>query len=153
MPPTTTTTTISTPVSRSAQIWNQPVPQSVHDHPTPDSVLTAYLETVDFTEWEIQPLLLRANAVASKLQKVTYPAVHSCTTLPKHFPVDNTPVEMDTFLPWIHDIFPTADGKYIQIVAQNKRRCHTGKNDGDLMTHRQPQVALLQHVACEMVLR
>jgi hypothetical protein len=42
--------------------------------------------------------------------------------LPEQWPVDEYP-DADPFLPWIHDVFPTDDGKLIQFVAQNKRRC------------------------------
>jgi hypothetical protein len=149
---TTSSSTWSTSLQQQQyQLWKQPVPQSISDHPTPEYVLTAYLEPLNLDEWKIQPLPNRSMAQSSLLQKVTYPAVHSCTTLPKHFPVDNTPAEHDPFLPWIHDVFPSADGTYMQIVAQNRRRCNTGKNDDHIMEQRQPQVALLQHVPIQRI--
>jgi hypothetical protein len=32
------------------------------------------------------------------------------------------------FLPWIHDMFLSVDGSSIEFIAQNKRRCKTGRN-------------------------
>lgn len=49
---------------------------------------------------------------------------------------------------WIHDVFPTDNGKFIQFVAQNKRRCQTGTTPDqvDMLEKMQPQIALFQHV-------
>jgi hypothetical protein len=115
-------------------------------HPTPEYILTAYKEMVDFTEWEVKPLPPRANARKEKLNKVQYPRLRSCSKLTQQFPIDDTPSNEDPFLPWIHDVFPTADGKYIQFVAQNKRRCKTGRREQDIVMFMQPQAALFQHV-------
>lgn len=44
---------------------------------------------------------------------------------PPDFPIQQAkfcPVELDPFLPWIHDVFPTTDGKRIEFIAQNMRR-------------------------------
>jgi hypothetical protein len=44
---------------------------------------------------------------------------------PPDFPIQQAqfcPVELDPFLPWIHDVFPSADGKRIEFIAQNMRR-------------------------------
>jgi hypothetical protein len=44
---------------------------------------------------------------------------------PPDFPEQEAPycpVELDPFLPWIHDVFPSQDGKNIVFIAQNKRR-------------------------------
>jgi hypothetical protein len=44
---------------------------------------------------------------------------------PPDFPEQEAPfcpVELDPFLPWIHDVFPSQDGKQIVFIAQNKRR-------------------------------
>jgi Glycosyltransferase family 92 len=56
-------------------------------------------------------------------------------------------------LPWIHDVFPTHDGKFIQFVAQNRRRCETGDDEGSRNITRRmaPQVALFQHVPVRRV--
>ena len=118
-------------------------------HPSPEHVLTAYLEPPNLAEWEQKPLPVRSKAQAELLQKREYTRVNSCNKLLLQFPVDDTPAEDDPFLPWIHDVFPTADGKFIQFVAQNRRRCRTGVkklNQTDIMMKMQPQVALFQHV-------
>eukprot|EP00980_Cylindrotheca_fusiformis_P022629 scaffold9523_cov103-Cylindrotheca_fusiformis.AAC.6 len=61
------------------------------------------------------------------------------------------PVDYDPFLPWIHDLFLDLDGERVQFVAQNKRRCKTGKKYGDILEHMQPQVALLQPVSVQRI--
>lgn len=124
---------------------------SVKDHRTPEYVLKAYLEPLNFDEWETQPLPLRAKAQANLLKEVAYPRLNSCSKLTQQFPVDDTPTDQDPFLPWIHDVFPTADGKFIQFVAQNKRRCHTGKHELDIIRFMAPQAALFQHVHVKRV--
>ena len=113
----------------------------------PDNqILTAYLELTNRSTWESKPLPVR-NTKANDLIKTFFPKLNSCSRLPEQFPVDDYP-DADPFLPWIHDVFPTEDGKWIQFVAQNKRRCRTGRTDDEeaalyLMA---PQVALFQHV-------
>ena len=109
------------------------------------SVLTAYLEPLNLDEWEVQPLPNRSHAQRQQLTKITYPRLNSCYKLPEQWPVNDPPTDIDTFLPWIHDVFPTQDGRYIQFVAQNKRRCRTGMNDTQILRHMQPQVALFQN--------
>lgn len=59
------------------------------------------------------------------------------------------PVELDPFLPWIHDVFATADGKFVEVLAQNKRRCRTGKKFTDAVNRLVPQVTLLQPISVE----
>lgn len=59
------------------------------------------------------------------------------------------PVEADPYLPWIHDFFPSVDGRLIQFVAQNKRRCRTGRKFGADLERLAPQVALMQSVSVE----
>lgn len=115
-------------------------------------VLTAYLEPVFLSDWEIKPLPLR-NTTAEVLTKVMYPNLNSCTKLPAQFPVDedDAPTNKDPFLPWIHDVFPTADGKFVQFVAQNKRRCQTGKLFAHVKEYFQPNIALFQHVPIKRV--
>jgi len=43
-------------------------------------------------------------------------------------------------------VFPSADGQYIQFVAQNKRRCQSGTRKADIKKFMQPNIALFQHV-------
>lgn len=61
------------------------------------------------------------------------------------------PVEADPFLPWIHDVFPIQDGTKIQFIAQNKRRCRTGKNFDKDVNRLIPQVALMQSVSVQRI--
>ena len=156
---TTTRTTKNDAANAAAQIERQvaaveaaamqKVDPPRDQHPSPQSILTAYLEPENFHEWDQQPLPRRQNAKAILLKSRSYTRVNSCRQLLQQWPVDDTPAEDDPFLPWIHDVFPTANGKYIQFVAQNRRRCRTGVkklNETDIMMRMQPQVALFQHV-------
>lgn len=65
---------------------------------------------------------------------------------------DACPVDLDPFLPWIHDSFPSHDGSFIEFVAHNKRRC---RQDPSLfqadISALEPQVALLQSVPIQRV--
>jgi hypothetical protein len=61
------------------------------------------------------------------------------------------PVESDPFLPWIHDMFPAVDGSQIEFIAQNKRRCKTGKNFRKDLHRLEPQVALMQSVSVQRI--
>ena len=116
-----------------------------------DTVLRAYLEPIDRSLWNVKPLPVR-NTTSKDLQVVEYPRLTSCSRLQEQFPIDDYP-DVDPFLPWIHDVFPTHDGKFIQFVAQNKRRCRTGTTPKEMTisTHMQPQVALFQHVPVKRV--
>ena len=116
-------------------------------------ILTAYLEKVDQTEWDVKLLPLRKNAKAYLLKKVEYSGLNSCERLASQWPVDDYRDE-DPFLPWIHDVFPSSDGKVIHFIAENKRRCHTGKKTEalrNLTAHMQPQVSLFQHVPLKRI--
>jgi hypothetical protein len=54
------------------------------------------------------------------------------------------PVDADPFLPWIHDVFPSQDGKRVELIISNKRRCNTDPKvfQPDLK-NLEPQVALV----------
>lgn len=116
-----------------------------------DSVLRVYLEQVNQREWDTKPLPIRTNAVADKLKVIEYPTLTSCSRLLEQFPVDDQLRNDDLFLPWIHDIFPDHNGTFIQFVAQNKRRCNTGKNHDKILKKRQPQEALFQDLAVKRI--
>ena len=144
-----------TPLSseRSGRVKKKVKDITVNDYPK----LTAYIEEIDQSSWNIKPLPLRTNtAQASKLKKVIYPSLNSCYNLPSQYPIDSIgenddvtidpPTKKDPFLPWIHDVFPSTDGTVLHFVSQNKRRCHTGKRYMETKTHFQPQVSLFQHV-------
>lgn len=116
-------------------------------------VLKAFLEPIDMSSWEIKPLPVRVTATADQLTEVKYPKLNSCSKLPEQWPTDEYP-NADPFLPWIHDVFPTHDGKFIQFVAQNKRRCRTHFSDPSesrIVKAMQPQVAIFQHVAVKRI--
>ena len=122
------------------------LPSKDKSEPGQQPILKAYLEPIDQDQWNVKPLPVRTQT-AKDLEEVHYPQLNSCSRLPEQWPVDNYP-DNDPFLPWIHDVFPTHDGKFVQFVAQNKRRCNTGSTDKDTATlkHTQPQLSLFQHV-------
>eukprot|EP00536_Pseudo-nitzschia_multiseries_P008352 jgi/Psemu1/197812/e_gw1.210.15.1 len=114
--------------------------------PTVDRTLTAFLEPIDESQWSQKPLPMRTST-AKDLTAKAFPNVNSCSKLVEQLPADYYPDE-DPFLPWIHDVFPSHDGKFIQIVAQNRRRCNTGKSAKNKEIHRKrgPQLALFENV-------
>ena len=61
------------------------------------------------------------------------------------------PVEMDPFLPWIHDMFPSPNGTKIHFIAQNKRRCRTGDQQTNSTERLIPQVTLMQPVSVQRI--
>jgi len=75
------------------------------------------------------------------------------------FPVIDDYPEGDAYLPWIHDvIISPIDNKSISsssskiiILAQNRRRCHTGKYHEDTMKRLEPQIALFQPISLKKV--
>ena len=71
-----------------------------------------------------------------------------------HEPYRTIPQLLDTdkdpFLPWIHDYFVSHDNTKVKFVAQNKRRCHTGRGQKNVMAFWEPQVALLQPISVSM---
>jgi hypothetical protein len=117
------------------------------------------------------------GASPEKLHMFQYPKVDSCHKLPSKLPTDAgllvddkgkfiypnvhnsrkhidvleyakyCPVDADPYLPWIHDVFPSFDGKNIHFIAQNKRRCNTGRGFVTQLNYLLPQVALLQPVS------
>ena len=50
----------------------------------------------------------------------------------------------DPFIPWIHDYFVVDN--MVRFVAQNKRRCHTGRNKKRDMEFWEPQISLFQPI-------
>ena len=91
-------------------------------------VLTAYCEPVNQTTWKTKPLPSRQGPTTkASLIPVEYPTVKSCKNIQAQWPIDTPPVDIDPFLPWIHDVFPSADGKSVVFIAQNRRRCFNGQ--------------------------
>jgi hypothetical protein len=117
----------------------------------PERILTAYLEPVDQSQWQTKPLPVRTTTKEG-LTPVTFREVSSCSRLLEQIPTNSFP-DADPYLPWLHDVFPTHDGKFIQLIAQNKRRCRTGTTEREMKTaeHMAPQIALFQHVAVKRI--
>jgi hypothetical protein len=113
---------------------------------TKKNELTAFIEPINQDEWKIKPLPVR-KTTSEQLIKKTFGPI-ACSKLPELWPTSEeaAPTNKDPFLPWIHDVFPTADGKYVQFVAQNKRRCQTGTQKHAEKKFFQPNIALFQHV-------
>ena len=139
--------------------------------------LTAYVEPshLDCVSNETCLLPLRTHE-PDKLLKFTYANIQTCDDLPDKLPVFHSPhqdmlygpnvhnnlplfgarldyarttcpVDADPFLPWIHDVFPSDDGAFVEFVAFNKRRCNTDpKVFGPDLNNLEPQVALMQPV-------
>ncbi len=127
------------------------------------------------------PLRTASTAAPDKLKKFEYPKVDSCHNLPAKWPVDSgllkdeegkqiyptvhnrrfeidvleyakyCPVDADPFLPWIHDVFPSNDGKMIHFIAQNKRRCNTGRKFKKMLHDLLPQATLMQPVSVQKI--
>lgn len=116
-----------------------------------DRILTAYLEPIDESQWVHKPLPVRTTT-AEDLKEIRFTKVNSCSNLIEQWPVDEYP-DSDPFLPWIHDVFPSHDGNFIQIVAQNRRRCNTGKSPTNKEIHRKrgPQLSLFQNAAVKRI--
>lgn len=114
-------------------------------------IMTAYLEPIDESQWSQKPLPVRTST-AEDLHEIRFPEVNSCSNLIEQLPADKYP-DADPFLPWIHDVFPSHDGKFVQIVAQNRRRCNTGKSKENKEIHRKrgPQLSLFQTVAVKRI--
>jgi hypothetical protein len=114
-------------------------------------ILKAHLEPIYLDDWERRPLPIR-NSTKNQLTVIEYPRVNSCRRLAELWPTDDFP-DVDAFLPWIHDVFPTDDGRFVQVVAQNKRRCNTGTTPDQVETleRMQPQIALFQHVPIQRI--
>ena len=117
-----------------------------HNAKNENLVLTAYLEPPEtLIEKEASDHPLIRNTSMSRLRSVAFPNTNNCSTLMQNFPVDNFPLE-DPFLPWIHDYFPSIDGKLLRFVAQNRRKCDTGVDNVETMKFWAPQVSLFQGI-------
>lgn len=107
-------------------------------------VLTAYCEPVNQTQWETRPLPPREGPTTkSSLFEISYPHLRSCMALSSQWPIDTPPVDLDPFLPWIHDVFPSSDGQNVMFVAQNRRRCYNGQRS--LRNGEKPPKGVIHH--------
>jgi len=111
-------------------------------------ILTAYLETVTSVNNTdnnvIKPLPVRP-ASGDQLSVKQFSRVKKCSEMFETWPIDDYP-DTDPFLPWIHDVFSSADGKNVHFVAQNRRRCMTGKGMEDKMKFWEPHMSLFQPI-------
>ena len=128
----------------------------------------------------VVPLPLRTHTPGD-LHQFQYPKLQTCADLPAKLPVDAglllndkgehiivnvnnkdpiqdplkdaeyCPVNADPFLPWLHDVFPSPNGKTIHFIAQNKRRCNTGNRFLADLERLEPQVALMQPISVERI--
>lgn len=64
---------------------------------------------------------------------------------------EGCPVNADPFLPWLHDMFPNKDGSVVHFIAQNKRRCNSGKVHWDDIHALEPQVTIMQPVSVKRI--
>ena len=124
----------------------------------------------------VVPLPLRTHT-PDDLHQYQYSKLQTCADLPAKLPVDAglllndkgehiivnvnnkdpiqdplkdaeyCPVNADPFLPWLHDVFPSPNGKTIHFIAQNKRRCNTGNRFLADLERLEPQVALMQPIS------
>ena len=75
-----------------------------------------------------------------------------CNKIPTLLPIDQFGTTiLDPYLPWIHDLFLSDDKTTVNIIAQNRRRCHKGKAHKSDMDYWEGQVALFQPVAVTRV--
>jgi hypothetical protein len=118
--------------------------------------------------------LPRRTGAPEDLNRVEYPQLRSCNDLPAKLPTDRgllfdaegniaahsssepmdaryCPVDGDSFLPWLHDVFPDKDGTNIHFIAQNKRRCQTGPNFFEHKERLRPQLALFQSISVQRI--
>ena len=107
-------------------------------------VMTAYMEDSKTLNFAMKPLPPR-TITEQQLTEKQFGNVRTCSALLEAFPIDEYP-QTDPFLPWIHDVFPATDGKFVHFVAQNRRRCQTGKGMEDVMKFWEPQIALFQPI-------
>jgi len=110
-------------------------------------VLSAYLEPVSsitYNPMDRKEPWFSRNTSAKTLQVIKYKELN-CERLIPDLPIDDFPTG-DPFLPWLHDYFVSEDSRFVQFVAQNKRRCDTGEGNLEVMRFWEPQVALLQTI-------
>jgi hypothetical protein len=101
--------------------------------------------------------LPQRNVRSQDLIKLSFPQMNYssiqttsliCNNIPSLLPIDDFGSAIkDPYLPWIHDLFLSHDGTQVHILAQNRRRCHTGKKHLEEMKYWEGQLALFQPVA------
>ena len=66
----------------------EPNESDIEDHPDPEHMLKAFVEPIDFDEWEEKPLAPRKNAKADQLYEMSFPKLNSCKKVPEMIPAD-----------------------------------------------------------------
>ncbi len=162
---------VDLPYNPVLQIRERPVPLQEEQELDWPPVLSAYLEpSSSYDSWYEnptskdpkikKPLPLRGT-LRQALTRLDFPILNYtnpagkdsiCSKIPTLLPIDDFgTIILDPYLPWIHDLFLSHDGKFVNIVAQNRRRCHKGKNHLDEMKFWEGQVALFQPVAVKRI--
>ena len=89
----------------------------------------------DLTKHEFSQIKFSSAEIASDM----------CQRIPSLLPIDDFGTSIkDPYLPWIHDVFLSHDKSQVNILAQNRRRCHTGENHLEEMKYWEGQLALFQ---------
>lgn len=122
-------------------------------------VLKAYLNPKPSSEWYHQKPLPRSNITSVQLTIKAFPNAYNgqeCSNIAspiQSFPIIDDYPDGDPYLPWIHDVFINQEGSKVHFIAQNRRRCHTGKDNVDLMKELEGQIALFQPVAVKRIVK
>ncbi len=101
-------------------------------------ILTAYLQTSSSQ--------LEKHEFPQANQYIQNDVNNNKNTILHPFPIIDDYPDGDSFLPWIHDLHPSADGSTVKIYAQNRRRCHTGTGNEGMMKELEGQIALFQPI-------
>ena len=114
-------------------------------------VLSVYMEAPSSTDiWYNDPSSQKPKPKAplptrhtnrQALTRLTFPSMKYssidttskiCNRIPSLLPIDDFGSTIrDPYLPWIHDLFISHDGKDVNVIAQNRRRCHKGKHHNE----------------------
>lgn len=140
-------TTVMAVSSWSRNKQSRPHQQSHEDHD-----VAKKLDRRDFSSFSTEtgedlPFIIYKQSSNGSLTRQEF-STASSTRLNCQEPYLTLPVETDDdpFLPYLHDYFVTNDGRHVKFIAQNKRRCHTGRGQATVMAFWEPQMALFQPV-------
>ena len=145
---------------RQQQNYREEWPPVLSVYMEPSSTYDVWYDDPSGDSPRIKKPLPQRNLHSHDLKRLSFPNLnyssyvsnsHSsqlCNQIPALLPVDQFGTTiLDPYLPWIHDLFISHDGKNVHIVAQNRRRCHKGKFHKEEMRFWEGQVALFQPVA------
>ena len=124
----------------------QTISESISKEQTTNSrpILTAYLKSTNGEKLKVYEYphayeYNNNNNINNIQEKNSKYTIHP-------FPIIDEYPDGDSFLPWIHDLHPSSDESTIRIYAQNRRRCHTGKGNEDIMKQLEGQIVLFQPI-------